>query len=157
VAARRGAVVNDVYGELKSHAERYNKLLGLFHEFHNVGTPLLTDGPLRGIVIGEIVDDRYFDVALAGITARFSFTYQTGESRGRVTCYRHSTLKPEALDQVGHLEFNGQGDTGKKMPSGNNRDDLLSVRTDTDACYLIAELLLKAIEAPSAQLESSRP
>ena len=153
-----GGVMDDVYKELRPLSERYGKLLNLFREFHRIGAPLLTGGDIPGITVGKLVGDRYFDVSLAGTTARFVFTFQASEgagSKGRVTCYRLDPLKPEALVRVGHFEFNGQGDTGKKMPSGDTRGDPMLVGTDSHACYLIADLLhLAIVSAPSIAKES---
>jgi hypothetical protein len=148
--------MDDVYKDLSMLSERYSKLLNLFREFHKVGPPLLKGGNIRGIQIGPLIEDRYFDVSLVGTAARFVFTFQG--SKGRVTCYRIDPLKPEALECVGQFEFNGQGDTGTKMPSGDTRGDALFVGTDSHASFLIATLLHKAIvRAPTWQKQYLAP
>ena len=141
--------MNDVYTELRLLSGRHSKLLNLFQQFYELGAPHLTSN-VPGITVGKLAGDR-FDVPLAGTTARFVFTFRVSEhggSKGRVTCYRLDPLKqPETLEHVGHFEFNGEGDTGKKVPSGGTQGDPILVVDDGHAGMLIADLVHKAIVA----------
>ena len=86
-----------------------------------------------------------FDVSLAGATARFAFTFQATDFKGRVTCFRLDPLKLDELKSVGHSEFNGQGDTAIKMPPGPLGGDPVLMGTDLAACYLLAVFLHKTL------------
>lgn len=143
--------MDDVYKELQTLSARYTKLHNLFREFYKVGLPLLTGGNLRGVEVGPLIEDRYFDVTLAGTTARFTFSFLGSEFKARVTCERlnpASGLEPSWLESIGHFDFNGEGDTGQKVPGGGTRGDPMLVATDSHACLLIANLLHKAITSP---------
>jgi hypothetical protein len=144
--------MGDVYTQLKYLSERHTEFRNLFHQFYLAGTPFLKACNIPGITLGKLGADQ-FEVSLAGTTARFLFTLsvpQDGRSRGRVTCYRLDPLKqPEALEHVGHFEFDGRGDTGKKMASGPTEGDPMLVGTDSHAGQLIADLLHQAIVAAS--------
>jgi hypothetical protein len=137
---------------LERLSARYAKLRGLFVEFYKVGTPLLMGGKLRGIEVCPLVEERYFDVKLAGTTARFAFSFLGSEFKGRVTCERVNPpngLDPSWLESIGHFDFNGEGDTGQRVPG---LGDPMLVGIDSHACLLIADLLHKAITSPPAQL-----
>jgi len=143
--------MEDIYTELERLSARYSKLHSLFLEFYRVGAPLLMGGKLRGIEVDRLMDERYFDVKLAGTTARFTFSFLGSEFKGRVTCERlnpPSGIEPSWFESIGHFDFNGEGDTGQKMPG---LGDPMLVSTDSHACLLIATLLHKAITSPPAQ------
>jgi hypothetical protein len=144
----------DIFTELERLSARYAKLHGLFLEFYQVGPPLLRGGKLRGVEVGTLMEDRYFDVSLAGTTARFTFSFLGSEFKARVTCERLNPpngIEPSWLELVGHFDFNGEGDTGQKVPGGDTLGDPMLVSTDAHACLLIANLLHKAITSPPAQ------
>jgi hypothetical protein len=101
--------MDDVYQELSNLSARYSNLRSLFAQFYKEGKPTLTGGSIRGIVVGELVDDRSFDVSLAGTTARIVFSFPHGGFHARVACYRLDQLKPEVLESVAHFDFNGEG------------------------------------------------
>ena len=147
--------MDDVYKELERLSTRYTKLHGLFEDFYKVGPPLLTGGNLHSLKIGPLTKDRYFDVTFAGTTARLTFNFLGGEFKARVTCERVNPpngLEPGWLETVGHFDFNGEGVVaGMKMPKGPFEGDVVRVNSDTHACYLIADLLHKAITTPPAQ------
>jgi hypothetical protein len=138
--------MGDIYMQLRHLSERYATLRNLFGKFHSAGSPALT-GVIPGLRIGPLKDDE-FDVWLAGTTARFVFTMTDPESkgtRGRVDCYRLNPLKPNDLEPIEHFDFNGQGDTGQKVPDGNTHGDSMLVGTESHAARLMADLLHKAI------------
>jgi hypothetical protein len=138
--------MSDVNKELKHLAERYASLRDLFGVFHSAGSPALTD-IIPGLKIKPLSGDQ-FDVWLAGTTARFVFTMTDSErigTRGRVDCYRLNPLKPDDLEPIGHFSFNGQGDTGQKVPNGDMRGDPMLVGTESHSAHLMANLLHKTI------------
>jgi hypothetical protein len=151
--------MGDVYHDLKHFSDRYVKLRNLFAQLHKEGAQTLTTGNLSGLVVGDLTDGKYFDVSLAGITARFSFAFQPVESSARVTVYRAWTpWKPENLESVAHFEFNGQGIVaGMKMPNGHFEDDDLRVNTDSHGSYLVATYLHKALTAKPGPVASQPP
>jgi len=146
--------MEDIYAELERLSARYAKLHSLFVEFYRVGPPLLKGGKLRGIEVGPLVEERYFDVKLAGTTARFTFSFLGSDFKARVTCERVNPpngLDPSWLESVGHFDFNGEGDTGQKVPGGATHGDPMLISTDAHACLIIADLLHKTITSPPAQ------
>ncbi|MGO9265370.1 MAG: hypothetical protein ACLQBA_10905 [Candidatus Binataceae bacterium] len=147
--------MDDIYGELERLSARYAKLHGLFAEFYKVGTPLLMGGKLRGIEVGPLIEDRYFNVTLAGTTARFTFCFLGDEFKGRVVCERVNPPNGQEsgwLESIGHIDFNGEGIVaGMNMPKGPFEGDAIRVSNDSHACYLIADLLHKAITTPPAE------
>lgn len=148
----------DVFKELKYLSERYAKLLSLFREFHKGGKslvithpPQVTYVPIPGIIVGDIEEDRYFDVSFAGTTARFVFSLlhlEAGGIRGQVTVYRVEPLDTKLLEHVDGFEYDGQGDTGQKSQHASTKGDPILVGTPAYASQLIADLLHKTILKP---------
>ena len=148
----------DVYHDLKRFSDRYEKLRNLFAQLHKVGAQTLTTGDLSGLVVGDLADGKYFDVSLAGITARFSFAFQPIESNARVTCFRLNPLTPEILESIAHFDFNGQGIVaGMKMPNEPFGSEDLLVNKDSHGSYLLATFLHKALTASPALAASQPP
>jgi hypothetical protein len=141
--------MDDVFENLKTLSERYTRLHKHFVDFYQLGTPLLKGGKIRGVEIGQLKEQRYFDVSLAGTTVRFVFTFPASADsiKGRVTCYWVDPLRPDVLKAVGHFDFNGEGDSGRKFSTdrGRGESDPALMGTDFHACWLQAELLHTAI------------
>jgi hypothetical protein len=140
----------DVYLDLKHLSDRHAKLNRLFAQLYKEGAHRLkTVSDIPGIGLGELIEGRYFDVTLAGITGRFSFAFQPNESNARVTCYRLNPLKPEVLESIAHFDFNGEGIVaGMKVPDGPFEGDDLRVNMDSHgSSYLLATYLHKALTA----------
>lgn len=137
----------DVYAELEQFSRRHEKLTAVFKSFCKDGTAILTSAAsnLRGIKVSEpSKGGTFFDVSLAGTTARFLFTFLAATSKGRVSCFRLDPLTSEVeRPAAGSFDFNGQGEIPDKTDPGTG--DRVRITTDSHAALVIAELLHQAL------------
>jgi hypothetical protein len=139
-------VANDVYRELQSLSQRYQKLRGVFVQFHKECAPILTsEGFLPGLTVGKFEEPAHFDVAFAGVKVRFAFSFDAVASRGKVACSRVDPWDPKKGEPVGEFTFNGQGDTGSKHEDVPYDGDPIYVNTDAGAALMAATYLRKAL------------
>ncbi len=141
---------NQIRDGLIKASSRHAVLKAHFDTFANSVIAQITapQFSIKGMQAEAILEDSYFVVIFAGRELVFAFESvadSVGQTlNGVIKCYLDKEYPTDAHGIFGEVTFNGNGETNLK--SLDNPGDPVMLSQDTDALFLVLELIYESLE-----------